>query len=286
VTQREYETRTAPINTTTASNGRIDINIVKEDAEWLSRTARLNLVAALRVVIVEIQSRPAQHLTTPLSSQDAANLQEAAGLNNGQGNSFLSELGAANAADADEIWTDLEKPDQRKRRIFDTYLTERRYFMMTADLAHSIQIYGRLPIYAPVAGNLAQLYRMTMTGQTNDEVDALLSAYIRIVGDRMGRLDTGVKDMTDDNLLQSEDTEISLAHTLLVEVIHAMSVVFQLADNLEDRFPPSTVVSSWFSIMDQYAFLSNVQPVRYFSHTAGLPTQTGTNAPPVSSHHC
>lgn len=214
------------------------------------------------MVIVEIQSRPSRHLTGPLSSQDATNLQEAAGLNNGQGSSFLSELGAAAAADSDKIWNEFEKPETKKRCLFETYLTERRYFMMSTDYAHSIKLYNRLPIFAPVERNLAQLYRLAVPGQVKDEIETLLPGYIQIVGDRMGRLEAGLGDLTDDNVLLSEETELSLLRTLLAEVIHAMSVVFQLADNLDDHFPPSTVVSSWFSIMDHHAFLSRIQPVR------------------------
>lgn len=261
-TQKEFETRTAPVNVTSASNDAVDIALVKEDAKWLSKTARLNLVAALRVVVVDIQSRPSRHLTGPLSSQDAANLQEAAGLSNGQGSSFLSELGAATASDADEIWTEFEKPETRKRRLFNTYLEERRYFAMSADYAHSIKLYGRLPIAAPVERNLAQLYRLTLPEQPKDEIEILLPAYIGVVANRMDSLGKGLAELTDDALLQLEDVELAYFRTQLVETTHSMSVVLQLADSLDNEFAPASAIGSWFSIMDRHAFLSQIQPVR------------------------
>lgn len=259
-TQKDFETKTAPINVTSASSNRVDMNMAKDDAKWLSKNARLNLVAALRVVVVEIQSRPSRHLSGALSSQDASNLQEAAGLSNGQGGSFLSDLGASAAADADEIWAEFEKPESRRRRLFDTYLNERRYFLMSADYAHSIKLYGRLPISAPVEKNLCQLYRLTMPHPAKDEIEVLLPAYLAIVGTRMEGLGHGLNDLTDDSLLMSDEMELSYIRTQLTEAIHAMSVVLQLADNL-DEFAPSSAVSSWFSIMDRHSFLSRIHPV-------------------------
>ncbi|KAF4123159.1 nuclear pore complex protein Nup188 [Geosmithia morbida] len=273
-TQKDFETKTAPINATLASTDGVDINLVREDAKWLGKAARLNLVAALRIVVVDIQSRPSRHLTGPLSSQDAANLQEAAGLSNGQGSSFLSELGAAAAADADEIWTEFEKPETRRRRLFNTYLEERRYFAMSADYAHSIKLYNRLPITAPVEHNLNQLYRLTMPEQAKDEIEVLLPAYMSVVGERMDGLGRGLSELTDDALILLEDLELSYFRTQLTESIHAMSVVLQLADNLQNEFAPASAIGSWFSIMDRHAFLSQLQPIHESIAELCVPAKT------------
>ncbi|KAF4503916.1 hypothetical protein G6O67_008851 [Ophiocordyceps sinensis] len=250
--QKDFETKTAPVNVTSASDH--DVKTFKADAEWLSQNAKINPVAALRVVIVEAQSRPFRHLMGPLSSQDAANLQEAAGLQNGQGASFLSDLGASSALDSDEIAADFESADSRKRRLFDTLLAERRSFLMTMDHMHSVKLYGRLPVSAVIDENLALLYKLKGAADANDDTASLLSAYLKIVSGCMGSIETGLRSLTDESLLLLDHIELDWLRSLLTETIHALSVVFQIVDSLGDDFPPSGAINQWFSLMDLYNF--------------------------------
>jgi nuclear pore complex protein Nup188 len=257
-TKKDFQTKTAPINVPASSDGRPDIESIKKDAEWLSKNAKINLVAALRIVVIEHQSRPARHLSGPLSSQDAKNLQEAAGLNNGQGSGFLSDLGSASALDAEEIWAEFEKTETRQRRLFDTYLTERRFFMMSADYANSIKLYGRLPTFANVDLDLAKTYRLTLPAR--DDAEPLLPTYLQILTDSMSRIESGLKAITDEKWV-TEEVEIDWIRTLLTEAVHALSVVFQIVDSFGDEFAPSNAVNQWFSLMDVYRFFDAVQPV-------------------------
>lgn len=273
-TTENFETKTAPINVTSASNDQVDIKTIKEDAKWLSNNAKLNLVAALRIVVAEIQARPARHLTGPLSSQDASNLQDAAGLSSGQGSAFLAELGAATAADADDIWAEFEKPESKKRRIFETYLSERRHFMMAVEYAHSVKIYGRLPTHAPVEGNLSQVYRLSLPEKAKDEVDPLLTKFLEVVAKRLDMIESGLSSLTDEASLLVEEMDQAFFATLLTETIHAMSVILLLADKLCDEFPPAAAISSWFSTMDKFAFFSGIQSVDPVIAELSLPAKT------------
>lgn len=239
-------------------DGRFDVETIKKDGEWLSKNAKINLVAALRTVVVEYQSRPARHLTGPLSSQDATNLQEAAGLNNGQGSAFLSDLGASAALDAEEIWSEFEKSETRQRRLFDIYLTERRYFMMAADYANSIKLYERLPTFAHVDLDLAKTYGLKLAAR--DDAEPLLPAYLQVLTDSMSHIESGLKSVTDEKWV-TEDVELDWLRTLLTEALHALSVVFQIVDSFGDDFAPSSSVSQWFTLMEMYNFFDAVQPV-------------------------
>ena len=58
----EFETLTSAINITPTSNGRYDINQIKEDALWLSKEATIDEVSALRLTVLEWQSRQAERL--------------------------------------------------------------------------------------------------------------------------------------------------------------------------------------------------------------------------------
>ncbi|KAF4595661.1 Nup188p-like protein [Ophiocordyceps camponoti-floridani] len=253
--EADFKTKTAPVN---VSEDGFDIETIKSDAKWLSKTAKINLVAALRVVVIEIQSRPLRHLMGPLSSQDASNLQEAAGLQNSQGSTFLYDLGAASTLDVDEISANFDKPESRKSRLIDTLWTERRSFMMAADYMLSLKLYRRLPILTSVDCDLAGLYHLE---PTTDDVASLLAAYLKVVSDCMGSIEAGLASLTDDALLMVQEVELEWIGSLLIETIHAMSVVFQLADSLENEFPPPDAINQWFSLMEVYGFFGSVQPI-------------------------
>ncbi|CAM1502966.1 Fc.00g077420.m01.CDS01 [Cosmosporella sp. VM-42] len=269
--KKDFETKTAPINVPSGPDSRFDIETIKKDAEWLSKNAKINLVAALRVVVVEHQSRSSRHLTGPLSTQDATNLQEAAGLNNGQGSAFVSDLGVASALDAEEIWAEFEKPESRQRRLFDTYLAERRYFMMAAEYALSIMLYERLPTFANVNVDLAATYRLKLPSR--EDAEPLLPAYFQVLISSMRSIESGLRAVTDESWV-TEDVEVDYFRTLLTETVHALSIAFQVIDSFEGDFAPSSAVNQWFSLMDIYGFFDAVQPIHESIAELILPLKT------------
>ncbi|KAL2680902.1 hypothetical protein Neosp_008505 [[Neocosmospora] mangrovei] len=270
-TDKDFDTKTAPIHVPASPDGRFDIDSIKKDATWLSKNAKINLVAALRIVIVEYQSRPASHLMGPLSSQDATNLQEAAGLYNGQGSAFLLDLGSASALDADEIWTEFEKPETRQRRLFNIYLSERRYFTMSADYANSIKLYERLPTFANVNLDLAKTFRLKLPAR--DDAEPLLPTYLQVLTDAMKLIESGLSSVTDEKWV-TEDVELDWLRTLLTEAVHALSVVFQIVDSFDGEFAPSSAVNQWFTLMEVYRFFDAVQPIHESIAPLVLPLKT------------
>ncbi|KJZ72854.1 hypothetical protein HIM_07798 [Hirsutella minnesotensis 3608] len=273
-TKKDFDAKVAPLNAPSTSTDGKDTKHLKEDSEWLSKNAKINLLAALRVAIVELQSRPFRHLMGPLSSQDAANLQEAAGLQNGQGTSFLSDLGAASALDSDEISANFDKTESRRRRLFATFLAERRSFMMAMDYLQSIKLYSRLPIFVRADSDLVALYGLKAPAKGKDVAASLLPAYLKVVSSCMGNIEAGLSCMTDDSLLLVDDVELDWLRTLLTEVIHALSVVFQLVDTLGSDFPPSAAITQWFSLMDLYNFFDAIQPIHPAIAELILPLKT------------
>ena len=47
----------------------------------------------------------------------------------------------------------------------------------------------------------------------------------------------------------------------MTEIVHALSVVFQLVDGLGTDFSPSGSINQWFSLMETYMFFDSVQPI-------------------------
>lgn len=248
---------------TAAGHDRIDIHLVRGDSEWLSKNVKLNLVAALRIVIIELQSRPASYLRGPLSSHDATNLTEAAGLGHGQGASFMADLGASTALDADKILADFESDDARRRRLIDTYFSERRCFTMVADYAYSLKIYDQLPIFTRVDRKLSNLYRLKLSVPVKEEVNASLPVYLETLSKLLAGLEKGLLDLTDDKLILTEDVEVDWVYTTMTEAVHLLSVILHLADASAEDHVPSAAVTKWFSLMATYQFFGSFQPVSY-----------------------
>ena len=259
--QKDYDTKTAPINVTSTSNSRYDIKDIKEDAEWLKKNAGINLVAALRLVMVEFQSRPHHHLTGPLSSHDATNLKEAAGLTSGQGGGNLLDLDGAGTRDADAIQADFDSLESRRHRLFSTYLSERKYFLLTADYVSSIRLYEQFPIHTSLSENPATLYNMKLPTKPKDELETLLENYLHVVDAAMKLIGDGSSAVVSDKLLADDEVEINWLHSFMTEALHALLVVFQLADCFGKDFPPSTAVNHWFLLMENYTFFGAFQAV-------------------------
>lgn len=259
-TKSNYETRTAAANATSSTDGRHDIQKIKEHSQWLSQQANLNLVAALRIVIVEFQNRASSHLAGPLSSQDVTNLREAAELGTGQDSMLVSTLGSIGAGDAESLWTMFEEEASTKLRIFDTYLSERRHLMMTVDYIHSIMLYQRLPIATPIEpDHLPSLYSQIEP----PTLAVTLKTYLKLMENAMENIEAGVETVAKDPDLREEPTTaMEWTRTWLVEVVHSLSVLFQSLDAYRKEFAPSSWVGEWFSLMELYAFLDKLEPVR------------------------
>lgn len=262
-TKAEFESKTAAIHVTPTPNDQYDIKIIKEDAAWLSENAAINLVAALRIVVVEFQSRAESHLRTPLSTQDAANLQDAAGISSAQASALMLAPGSA-VADAESIMAAFEREPARRQRIFAAYLAERRYYMMCVDYVRSILRYNRLPTYAPVQQDgveIAKLYRLKL-GSQDDRKDfpAQFLAFKVVVDKAIDALASGPISVKDKTLLQDE-VLLDWSRTMVTEAIHAISVIFQDLDSAGDVFAQSGVVMGWFKLMREKGFLDFVSKV-------------------------
>lgn len=273
-TKKDFETKTAPINVASAAANKADIKVLKEDAEWLSKNAKINLVAALRVVVVEHQSRATRHLLGPLSSQDATNLQEAAGLKDGQGAAFLSNIGAASPQDADEIAAEFEKEESRRRRLFETLLAERRYFMMAMDYANTLKLFAKYPFHFDGSDDLFDLFGFKKSSNQKEEIESLLPVYLETFTRCTKGIESGLNALTDDKLLATELFEIDYLRTLLTEATHTLSVIFQLVESLDVHFAPASVVSQWFSLMEVYNFFDSIQPIHETIAEAIAPVKT------------
>ncbi|RAL61824.1 hypothetical protein DID88_002887 [Monilinia fructigena] len=123
-TKSEYDSKVSPINAD-RSSADYDFKKVSEDALWLSKTAQIDEVSALRIVVQEHQSRAYAQLLGKLSEEELASLQDAFG--NKRSTNLLS-AGSLISTQAEFAPSEEESQGNRRVRMLSIYLSERRFF--------------------------------------------------------------------------------------------------------------------------------------------------------------
>ncbi|TGJ81663.1 hypothetical protein E0Z10_g7100 [Xylaria hypoxylon] len=266
-----FEKKTAAIHVTPTPNEKYDINAIKADAVWLSKNARINEVAALRIVVVEYQSRPTSQLLGPISNQDVASLRAAAGAGNTQASNIIPGLSLTATLDASEIQADFDKPESRRQRIFRTYLSERRYYAATNECIFTLMLQERLPTSSAteasnsIRKSLLDVYGISSKQPQKPTADiptktchALIAQYLSLLPDCIRQAGANLESVVEDKELLTEDNRELWMHTSLTEMLHRMTILFQLLDQSSDSFVSDTVAKQWFSLVNDLTFLNRL----------------------------
>ncbi|KAK8101079.1 Nucleoporin [Apiospora kogelbergensis] len=263
--KQAFETRTSAVQVAPTPNDKYDVKTIKEDSVWLSKNARINLLAALRVVVIEFQSRARSQLVGAISSQDAVSLQEAAGATNAQTSTVIPGLNLSGLPDAADLESDFEKPESRRLRIFSTYLTERRHFAMSTDYIFTLMLQQRLPSLQTateattrIRDSFLDAYGLTSLAPQSDApaktYHALVSRYFTVVSDSIAACGD-ITTVTEDKALHRDDMQIERMQTFVTEAIHAMTVAFQLLDLSSQVLVPAELLQQWFQFLGDTSFL-------------------------------
>ncbi|KAL2271878.1 hypothetical protein VTJ83DRAFT_1249 [Remersonia thermophila] len=259
----DFETKTGAINVVPSPSDPYDLDTIKKDALWLSKALNVSEVAALRVVLIEFQSRAHSHLTGPMSTQDVANIQEAAGVGDAQASAVLALVSVASAVDAESIWAEFETEACRRQRLLATYLSERRSFVAVADALLAFLLHSRLS-GSPVglkqlrADILRDAFSFDDSADVPDTtlLDALAPTYMRTLEDCFRRTQMLPESLTPD--VVTEQLEVDWVRTAAAEAVHAMSLIFQILDLGASIFAPPALVTQWFGLMDTSEFFESV----------------------------
>ncbi|KAJ4292168.1 hypothetical protein N0V88_005797 [Collariella sp. IMI 366227] len=262
-TKLDFETKTGAINVAPSSNGPYNLDTLKGDAQWLSKNANINEVAALRIVLVEYQSRAHSHLTGPLSTQDIANIQEAAGVGDAQASAILALLNVTTVVDAESTWAEFEKESPRRQRLLSTYLSERRSFLGAADAFITFLLHSRSSGAAPDLHRLRRAVFKEAFGFDEDapnpdttRLEALAPIYLGTLEDCFQRTQAVPTSLADE--MVTDLFEVDWIRTTLTEAIHAISLAFQILDLRGPIFAPPELVTQWFGLMDLCEFFESV----------------------------
>jgi nuclear pore complex protein Nup188 len=263
-TKSVFETKTSAINVTPSSDARYDIKQLKEDALWLSASAKIDEVSALRIVVQECQARTTAKLLGRFSEAELASIRESAG-----DSKFSSPVTASllsRGADITELQVDFVTDDNRRQRILLLYLSERRYFLEC--LKRLIQAYfikNHLDLenerrqVLPVADDwLQRVGRGFVTADISKIEDFRLQCLLSIrknvesIGNGSGWYNG-----------ERQELEVDSVRTHLTEATHTMEILFYMI-YFDDEFPTSGMILRWFELLrdcgffDQFVMVSSL----------------------------
>jgi nuclear pore complex protein Nup188 len=126
-----FDKLTSAINLTPNSgNGAYDVKEIKADAAWLSNEAKIDQASALRIVILEYQSRPKVRLLSNLTEQDLDGPVDSLSTSSiFDKSSILKESQLANDSANGEFLSE----DARRTRLLKLFLIERLHVLRTCD---------------------------------------------------------------------------------------------------------------------------------------------------------
>lgn len=256
-----FETKTAAINVTPSDNGQYDIDEIKEDTKWLSVEAKIDEVSALRVVLLEWQTRPATQLLAGFTEEETLSVQDAAGGANLGSSTFLpkSSILAATASGMGQNFALFHSKEKRQLRILEAYLTERIHILKVSDLlvrAGAAVAQANAP--SAVAAQLSwieelgkKIFASQQRGFIKDGAKALQSRF-QAISEGSG----WYKDIPGGN----QDAEEMWGQSQLVEAVSVLQLIFTHVDSTSNLLP-SDIVVDWFEAMAACGFCKDIQMV-------------------------
>ncbi|TKA73217.1 hypothetical protein B0A55_07778 [Friedmanniomyces simplex] len=271
----KFDTRTAPIHVAQSSSGDYDLEQLKKDALWLAQTVKVEEEAALRIAIVEWQERDKDQLVSSTVRPVESSL---------QGGSMLgaSALGRSTAVFAASVGapartgSDGGREQIRRDRVLELYLEERQAVLsISTDLVGQYVIANEVETSA--TGTWLQNLAAKIVAEQHDRATcrdspaeaakskqerridgvAFLREAIEAVQDCMERLND--RSMRPNVFsLAPEKQELYVSATL----VHMNDILRLMLAHLHslDRLPEPTMITAWFVLMAECAFMQHLQP--------------------------
>ena len=258
-TKAAFETRTAAINVTPAKQSNYNIDEIKADALWLSQQVNIDEVSALRIVLLEWQSRPADQLLSGFTDEEAISLQEATGETSLASSLFLPtasiQLAPSRSQKSDHAA--FKSLDRRRLRILAYYLSERRYILKVSEaLVHDGLLEGQAsPTWTELVGKTIINARSSQSNAAASRKEFAVEC-VEALQNRVEALEKGSGCFNDD---PRPEVEADWSQNMVLELVHILQLIFLVIQNA-DRIPTSSVVLAWLRFATKYAFFDRFDP--------------------------
>ena len=270
-TKSIFETKTSAINVA-SSHAPVDIKQIREDTLWLSQQISIDEVSALRIAVLEWQTRPAElllyggHEGEPTKSNGVGQAADFRASSFDPGSSLL----AKSKNQQKESHQPIEDTGLRRRRLLESYLSERRCILKCNEFLVFIQL-SQLSVQSGIDGG-QQVNKLSWlrdaganilaSWNINDKVNAKRKpAFLEAteaLHARLKNLSNGCGWLQDDDL--REEIEAAWARSQILEMIHIMQIMLHILQSAKDLLEPLAILS-WFRLMKDYDFFESMQLV-------------------------
>ncbi|KAL8939245.1 MAG: hypothetical protein Q9211_002827 [Gyalolechia sp. 1 TL-2023] len=270
-TRSTFETKTSAINVLPSAQGRYDINQIQEDSLWLSAEARIDEVTALRIVILEWQTRPAAHLQESTLVTDIPAVP-----------STNSVLGSQPMPTGSGSTDSSQSADARRGRLFEIYLAESRfrlaackYLVFTAICetgdgnALANRASSSAPDWAEAVGREI-LASWDLLGVSKLLGQNVFISAIDAIRACIKRLESGCGWFRDQDV--QEPLQAAWCEGQILEILAIMEIVL-LSSGALTQLSRSDVVLAWFRLMSDYRFFETFEPVSELPKELITPTK-------------
>ena len=261
---------TAAIYVTPTSTAKTDAEQLKDDALWLSKHAKIDELSALRIAIIEWQSRPAAQLLSGAAEDEPA-LETVTGPNALGASLFLPKMSTGPTGPNFQI------ASSRRARLLKLYLSERRHFLkvteqlvragLAASPSRNVEGKGKgkdTTVWTESIGKTILNARCS-----GDDSETGTESFLVECIDGLNSRAEDLLASTSSSLEERDETSIESdwQRCLLLEMIHIVQLVFSLVDCTQ-AVPSSKVALTWFRFGAQYQFFDATELAAHVSSPA------------------
>ncbi|KAF2669938.1 hypothetical protein BT63DRAFT_423912 [Microthyrium microscopicum] len=251
------DSRTAPVNCPEGGpSDQYSVKNTKDCAIWLSKEAKISEVEALRIVLLEWQSRAKMRILSANAGEDGDSANDMS-----LGNSFQSSFLArsipfrSSILNPDTPDDGFNTTDGLRSRLLRLYLSERSHVVRTTDLLMRHYMESRLPNWLGVQTDFVELGKLLTRTICNDDfatpqLDNCLVAFTNALSLRVNQLDSGSGWFASEG--GQPDLETSWAQTQLEEMVPILQLFFCVLDRV---YATPRSAEEYFRLMDRTKFL-------------------------------
>ncbi|KAI4115710.1 MAG: hypothetical protein LQ345_003748 [Seirophora villosa] len=268
-TRPAFETKTSAINLVPSARGRYDIKQIQSDSLWLSAEAQIDEIAALRIVVLEWQTRPAAQLQESGLAADISGRSFNGGISLSAYSASRSLLRSRILPESSADPDDANNSDARRSRLFSIYLAECRFRLETcrfivftalcksgADRTSFDKPSGAIPAWVESVGHEI-LTAWDIYGVSKITGRNILLSGIDALQSRLKRLEEGCGWFRDKE--QQEHIQVAWCECQILESLAVMETILFIVGSFT-QVPRSGVINSWFRLMSDYGFFEVFEP--------------------------
>lgn len=275
-TKSSFETKTSAINISPLAQGRYDIKELQEDSLWLSKETKIDEIAALRIVVLEWQTRPINRLLLGSPSDVVPQLGRTTG-----DSSLRTSLSISRSSISDKqsvLMGDNQSFDSsqaRQLRLLHIYFSERLYILKVSEYV----VFGALyenslrTISESNGGSKAKspdklgwaeelgdeiFSAWNMNGVVQESGENFLVTAVDALQSRIKNLENGPDWFHGDDL--REVVELAWGVNQSLEMIHIMRLMLTSL-NFSTQLTRADAFLAWFRLMGKFDFFQPFNPV-------------------------